>query len=165
MAFGFRERYKKKFGKEFMPLQYDNSKKPYATFNNDPSQTEPEHQDSTDINKMLKRAIQGLDVRGAKSMGKWEEGTVDDTTQTLLSIKLEKKELEDYLSNLPKDELTSEQLSLIDPKLVKQFGLYPKRQDQIQNDELNDEKDKGPSPKKIYKKAKQSDSSENDDRD
>ncbi|QXP08157.1 MAG: hypothetical protein [Arizlama microvirus] len=145
-----------------MPLQYDNSKKPYATFNNDPSQTEPEHQDSTDINKMLRRALQGLDVRGSDKPQVYGD---DDTTQTLLSIKLEKQELEDYLSNLPKDELTSEQLSLIDPKLVKQFGLIPKRQDLIQNDELNDEKDKGPSPKKIYKKAKQSDSSENDDRD
>ena len=112
-----------------MPIMYEPT--PYDINTDGDSLTEQEHKDSCDINKMMKNALRGMDVRGGSN------GTYghDDMTMDGLSFRIEKAKLETDLQNGPK-EFTQELLDLIPTSIQKKFG-YKKVQN---NEKLNNDK-------------------------
>ena len=118
-----------------MPLQYKPTKR--ATDPGGPSLTEQEHTDSCNINLMMRSLDRGQMVRGNSSNPQYG---YDDIDQTYLSIKLQKEELENELSEISlTTEFSEEELSKFDPSIVKKFGFKLKKLLKRENDDLNDE--------------------------
>lgn len=92
-----------------------------------PSLTEQEHKDSCDINKMIKNALRGMDIRGSNP-GIYG---YDDTTMDGLSFRIQKQELEEQLSSGQK-EFTKEEFDLIPDSIKQKFGFKLKA---TQNDD------------------------------
>lgn len=87
-----------------------------AFFTEGESLTEQEHQDSCDINKMIKSALRGMEVRGSDN----DRYGYDDMTMDGLSHRIQKQALEESLTDLAnKNEYTDEELAAI-PESVKQ---------------------------------------------
>lgn len=124
-----------------MPFKYDPAKIPHAYFTTGPSLTEQEHTDSCDINKMIKNAHRGLDVRGNPGA---ERYGYDDTTLDGLTHRIQKEQLENELRETAKSEFTDEELKLIPESIKKKFGFKAKikKQQNIEqkNDNPNDDK-------------------------
>lgn len=118
-----------------MALKYDPSKIPHATEVTQESITEQEHKDSCDINKMLKSAQRGLQVRG----GPPPVFGPDDTTMTGLQFRQEKARLEHELAESAKaQEYLEGELNHIPPDIRKKFGFKQKK-DQPQTAQTNDD--------------------------
>lgn len=97
-----------------------------------PSLTEQEHKDSCDINKMIKNALRGQDVRGG---GSGQYG-YDDVNMDALTFRIQKQQLEEQLQNGPK-EFTQEVLDLIPESIKNKFGYKRVKNDEIKNDDKN----------------------------
>lgn len=107
------------------------------------SLTEQEHIDSCDVNKMLRRAAQGYQIRGNKSELVYGE---DDTTMDAVQFRIKKAELEKELTEKAKTtELTEEEAKYLSPEVQKKFGFKVKPKKPAQkNDEPNDDKKSDP---------------------
>lgn len=98
-----------------MPILYEPS--PYAFYCEGDSMTEPEHQNSCDINKMIRSAANGQQIR--HSAYPIEEG-YDDTTMDALTLRIEKERMERELSvTFENQEFTDAEEKYI-PNAVKQ---------------------------------------------
>lgn len=106
-----------------MPILYKTTK--YDLVCSDDHLTEQEHIPACDINKMLKAAARGQLVLGAR--GEPVYG-YDDTNMDKLTLLIEKARLEQELGELSSQtEFTEDELKLISPELVKQFGFKVKK--------------------------------------
>lgn len=116
------------------------------------SLVEPEHKDSCDINRMIRDAHRGLQVRG----GKKPVFGYDDTTLDAVQFRIQKAETEQYLKDLANEQLDEDELKHIPESIKKKFGFKAKKAQQKpaqNNDDLNDddqgvtEPQTGPKPK------------------
>lgn len=106
-----------------MPLQYKPTKHAFH-FDEEDVQTEPEHQDSCDINKMIGAIHRGQMVRG----GPAPQYGYDDTTMDGVQFRIEKQRLEEELSEIAeKHELEEEIANQIPPDVRKKFGFKTKK--------------------------------------
>lgn len=111
-----------------MAILYSPTK--FAFFTEGDPVTEPEHQDSCDINKMMRNALKGLQVRGGPNPVYGE----DDLTMDAVSFHIQKQNLEKELNEIAeKHEFDPKELDLI-PKKVRDKYKF-----KIKN-ELNDKK-------------------------
>ena len=102
-----------------MAIKYDPT--PWDFHTEGPSLTEQEHADSCDINKMVKNAMRGMDVRGSIP-GNYG---YDDTTMDGLTFRMEKQRLEQELASGPK-EFEEEEFKLIPKSIAEKFGFTKK---------------------------------------
>lgn len=101
-----------------MPILYKPSQ--WAITIDGPTLTEQEHKDSCDINKMLKNASRGAEIRGNPNQTRYG---YDDTTMDGLTLRMQKAQLEAEISKFANDHtLTPEELAKI-PQVVK--DLFP----------------------------------------
>lgn len=128
-----------------MPILSKPSKHAFNTVG--ASLTEPEHAPSCDINKMIKDAKRGLQVRG----GKQPRFGYDDTTMDGVQFRIQKAETEKYLSDLADGQLEEDELKHIPDSIKKKFGFKAKpkaQQKPAQNDDdLNDDDQSVTAPK------------------
>lgn len=104
-----------------MTVLYKNG--PHDTVVDPKSLTEQEHLESTDINKMVRAAARGLQVRGG---GQGVYG-YDDTTMDGVKFRIEKERLETELGIIAKEhEFTEEELKAIPEELQKKFQFKKK---------------------------------------
>lgn len=112
------------------------------------SLTELEHQDSTDINKMMRNALNGMVVRGdpSKVGYYWKDGAHDDLTMDAVQYRIQKEKLErDLAETAQKHEFEEHELQHIPESVQKKFNFkkkakesnQPKTNEQIQT---NDQK-------------------------
>lgn len=117
-----------------MPILYSPTK--FAFFTEGDPVTEPEHKDSCDINKMMRNALKGLQVRGGPPPVYGE----DDLTMDALTFHIRKSELEkELIKNSEQLEFTKEELELI-PKNVREKFSFKSKND------LNESKNQQKSP-------------------
>ena len=104
-----------------MAIQYDIS--PFAVYTDGETLTEAEHQDSCDINKMIKAALRGQSIRG----GHEPIYGFDDTTMDAVQFRIQKADLESQLHQLSQEvDLTPQELSLIPERIQKLFQFRTK---------------------------------------
>lgn len=97
----------------------------YAFFTEGLSLTEQEHQDSCDINKMIKSASRGLTIRG----GKEPIYGHDDLTLDGLQFRIQKQNLEEELKNTSEAlEFTQHELDQIPESVRKKYKFRKKEQ-------------------------------------
>lgn len=101
-----------------MPLEYKPTK--HAFYTEGDSMTEPEHLDSCDINKMVKSALNGQQIRGSSAPHIYGH---DDTTMDGVHHRILKDQTEAELRAASKTELPSEFESHFPPKVREKFGL------------------------------------------
>lgn len=89
----------------------------YAFHTEGPSLTEPEHQNSCDINVMIKNAHKGIQIRG----GAPPKFGYDDTTMDGLQSRILKQQAEESLSKGPK-EFEQHELDLFPKDIQTKFG-------------------------------------------
>lgn len=120
-----------------MAKLYDSSD--YAWYPTGKSLTETEHTDSCDINKMVKNAARGLQIRG----GSQPQYGYDDTTLDGVQLRIQKEALEASLSTLAREtELSPDELKHVPDHVQKKFGFKTKKAiqkpgDQNANDQTN----------------------------
>lgn len=108
-----------------MPIQYKSSK--HALIIEGENMTEQEHKDSCDINKMVKSAARGLQVRGS-STGPWADGTIDDLTIDRTQLNIQKQHLEAELTAFAsQNELSPDELKHVPSHVQKRFGFKAKK--------------------------------------
>lgn len=117
-----------------MALNYQPSKHAFIT--DEEELTEQEHLDSCDINKMVKNAMRGMQVRGGNN----PVYGYDDTTMDGLQYRILKQQLEQELGDLSTAEFDQETLDQIGPEIVKKFGLKLKKQVEPDPIKTNDDK-------------------------
>lgn len=126
-----------------MPLQYKIP--PFATKISGESDTEQEHLDSCDINKMIKNAHRGLQVRGSSNEPIYG---YDDTTMTKLQLLQEKQRLESELTQIAEEhEFMSNELTYIPPEVRKKFKFKEKKAEKAQNDDKTTKQGQNPASK------------------
>lgn len=114
----------------------------YAIYPEGDSLTEQEHKDSCDINKMIKNAARGLQVRG----GSEPKFGYDDTTMDGVQFRIQKEQLEKSLSEISRsNEFSPDELKHVPENVKKKFKFRQKAEQKPvpKNDELNDEKKDG----------------------
>lgn len=119
-----------------MPLKFKPG--PYDTVVDPESLTEQEHVDSCDINKMLRSAINGHDIR-MRNPGSYG---YDDTTMDAVQFRVEKQRLEEELGKTASEhEFEEHELAHIPDQVQKKFGFKKKAKKQTaKNDKPNDDK-------------------------
>lgn len=95
------------------------------------SMTEQEHLDSCNINKMIKNALRGMDIRGGGSA----VYGYDDTTMDAVQFRIQKQQLEEQL-NAGQKEFTAKELELIPNSIVEKFGFKVKEADGQKSDAI-----------------------------
>lgn len=139
-----------------MPVLSKPSK--HAFYTEGESLTEAEHKDSCDINRMIKDAKRGLQVRG----GKTPKFGYDDTTMDGVQFRIQKAETEKYLRDLADGQLDEDELKHIPDSIKKKFGFKAKpkaQQKPAQNDDdLNDDDKSVTAPKSSPKPKSQNSS-------
>lgn len=119
-----------------MALNYQPSK--HAFFTEGEDLTEQEHLDSCDINKMVKNAMRGMQVRGGNN----PKYGYDDMTMDGLQHRILKQQLEQELGDLSGGEFDQETLDQIGPEIVKRFGFKLKQsKDLPKNDDKTTKKE------------------------
>lgn len=104
------------------PILYEPS--PYAVYCEGESLTEPEHKDSCDINKMIKAAHRGIDLRGNPHPGEYG---YDDTTMDGLTFRIEKEKIERELAeSLNEAEFTDEHEKLLPDEVKRRYKIRKK---------------------------------------
>lgn len=116
-----------------MALKYEPSK--YAFVTEGEELTEQEHLDSCDINKMVKNAMRGMQVRGGSN----PIYGYDDMTMDGLQHRILKQQLEQELGDLSEGEFDQETLDQIGPEIVKKFGFKLKKQVEPDPNKTNDD--------------------------
>lgn len=127
-----------------MAIRYPRPKDAYDCVPNEkldrsPEGAEQEHKDSCDINKMLRNAARGIQVRGNSAEPVYG---YDDTTLDGVTHRINKQNLERELKKTAETaELSEEELKLIPESIKKQFGFKAKKVkgQKTKNDDLNDE--------------------------
>lgn len=122
---------------EHVAIQYQSSK--YAFVTEGEELTEQEHLDSCDINKMVKNAMRGMQVRGGSN----PIYGYDDITMDGLQHRILKQQLEQELGDLSEGEFDQETLDQIGPEIVKKFGFKLKKtldSEKKQNDDQTTKK-------------------------
>lgn len=123
-----------------MALNYQPSKN--AFFTNEEELTEQEHLDSCDINKMVKNAMRGMQVRGGRN----PVYGYDDMTMDGLQHRILKQQLEQELGDLSETEFDQETLDQIDPEIVKKFGFKLKQVKDLSKNDDKTTKKEDPTP-------------------
>lgn len=107
----------------------------YAIYPEGNSLTEQEHTDSCDINKMVKNAARGLQVRG----GPQPQFGYDDTTLTGLDVRIQKQQLEESLHKISSEnEFSPEELQHIPNDVKSKFKFKTKKAEQKPVPNAND---------------------------
>lgn len=108
-----------------MALQYDPTKVKHATPVDSVSMTEPEHLESCDINKMVRDAARGIQVRGSSRDPVFGH---DDTTMDGVQFRILKEETERNLSDLARqNEFSPDELKHMPAHVQKKFGFKTKK--------------------------------------
>lgn len=123
-----------------MALNYQPSKHAFITDEED--LTEQEHLDSCDINKMVKNAMRGMQVRGGNN----PIYGYDDTTIDGLQHRILKQQLEQELGDLSEGEFDQETLDQIGPEIVKKFGFKLKQVKDLPKNDDKTTKNQDPTP-------------------
>lgn len=96
----------------------------HAIYPDGESLTEQEHKDSCDINKMIRDAHKGRQVRG----GSQPRYGFDDTTVDPINFRIQKEQIENDLSATAKaHEFSPEELKHVHPDVQKKFGFRTKK--------------------------------------
>ncbi|AXH77210.1 MAG: hypothetical protein [Microviridae sp.] len=115
----------------------------------DEHQTEQEHIESCDANKILKAALRGQMILGN---GRQPIYGNDDLTMDGLSFRIEKARLEQELGELSTNmELTQEEIDSIHPKVREKFQFRTKKREQkaeTKTNEPNEQKQTAKPPEK-----------------
>lgn len=108
-----------------MPIQYQPTK--HAFYTEGESLTEQEHKESCDINKMIRKAKAGLQVRG----GPQPQYGYDDLTLDGVSHRIQKQQAEEELQKTFEenefDEKEIETLEKIAPKVASKYKIRKKQ--------------------------------------
>ena len=123
-----------------MALNYQPSE--HAFFTAEEDLTEQEHLDSCDINKMVKNAMRGMQVRGGNN----PTYGYDDMTMDGLQHRILKQQLEQELGDLSKGEFDQEALDQIGPEIVKKFGFKLKQSKDLPKNDDQTTKKEDPTP-------------------
>lgn len=125
-----------------MAVLYKTTK--HDVVNDEPSLTEIEHADSCDINKMMKHASRGQEIRGNSSRQTYG---YDDTTMDGVQFRIQKEQLENQLAS-GQQEFTEEELAFIPPKVQEKFKFkVRKKQTPTNDDKTTKQGDPTPDPK------------------
>ena len=104
-----------------------------AFFTEGDTLTEAEHADSCDINKMMRNALKGLQVRGGSPPAYGE----DDLTMDAVSFHIQKQKLEKELEEIAaKHEFETKELDLIPKKVRDKYKFKTKNELNEQKTEL-----------------------------
>lgn len=105
---------------------------PFDTIIEGESLTEQEHIDSCDINKMIKNAARGMQIRGGNN----PVYGYDDTTMDGLQFRIEKERLENELTRIAEEEeLLPEALESLPQKVKEKFKFKVKKAKNATNDD------------------------------
>lgn len=116
-----------------MAIQYKHTRHAQF-FDPDKGLTEPEHADSCDINKMVRSAMRGQQVRGSLT-GSYGQ---DDLTIDAIQHRINKQKVtEELLRASQEAELTEEQVKSIPEGVKKAFQFKIKKA--VKNDNSNDD--------------------------